>query len=208
MLVFDNIDDPKDLARFIPRSTRQRGSVLCTTQDSRLYSDEEEGEVFRKHITVQPFDSEQGASFLMQRLKPASDPCSDMQLTAAKATSELLGGLPLFLAAVADFLSDSGWSISDFAERYDEISHPGPGVHPSTVFERPRWFLHLGDHCDVFNRAFQKLSLRGCEAIGVFALLDGTEVAESLVFSQHKDDMLDLHRPRPVSRYHFILSLQ
>ena len=196
MLVIDNINDPEHLSSMIPQSRRQRGSVLCTTQSSQLFLDEE-----AKCVTLLPFDPEHGASFLIQRLKPALDIHSDMQLTAAKATSKLLGGVPLFLAAAADFLSDSGWSFNDFVEQYREISYSRSGAHKSISLDSPLWYRHLDRHSNNFDYALQQLSVKGYEAIRICALFDGIEIAESLIFSQHKDDIIDFLRPRSVSKY-------
>ena len=197
MLVFDNINDPEHLLHFVPQSRSQRGSVLCTTQNSRLSLDQDPKNV----TTLLPFNPEQGAQFLMQRLKPASDPHSDTQLTtSAKAISRLLGGVPLFLVAAAGFLSDSEWSVKDFVERYNGIFCPRPGAHASTNLDSPLWYRHLGDRSDVFDYAFQKLSARGRDAISILAWFDGTEIAERLVFFQHRDDALGCPGPRPVSR--------
>lgn len=198
MLVFDNINDPELFLHFVPQSSSQRGSVLCTTQNSQLSSDQDPKNV----TTLLPFDPEQGARFLMRRLKPASDSHLDTLLTTpAKAISRFLGGISLFLVAAAGFLSDSEWSVKDIVERYHEISCPRPGGHASTSLDNPLWYRHLGDRSDVFDYALQKLSARGREAISILAWFDGTEIAESLVFFQHGDDALDYPRPRPVSRY-------
>lgn len=196
MLVFDNINEPKYLSRIMPHSRRQRGAVLCTTQNNHLLPDDE-----GKRVTLSPFDHEQGALFLTQRLKPASTPLPDTQLTAARATSTLLGGLPLFLAAVADFLYESGLSVCEFVERYDEISNPCSGARKIAGLESQLWDRYVEDHSHVFEFAFQKLSPRARETIGMLALLDGVEIAESLVFSQHKDEVLDFLRLGSVSKY-------
>ncbi len=164
MLVFDNINDSESLSSMISQSRRHRGSVLCTTQRSHLFSAEED-----KCVTLLPFDLEHGASFLMQRLKPALDSHSDMQLTAAKATSKLLGGVPLFLAAAADFISDSGWSVNDFVEQYGELSYSRSGAHKSISLDSPLWYRHLDTHTTVFDYALQELSVKACEAIRIFA---------------------------------------
>ena len=195
MLIFDNFNDPESLSRIIPRSGRQRGSVLCTTQNSQLLADDE-----GKRMSLLPFDPERGALFLMQRLKMISSPYADAQMTAAEATSKLLGGVPLFLTAVADFLSDSGWALTDFVEQYDGISYPWSGAYGSTGLGDPLRYRHLENDIQVFDYALQKLSARAREAISIFACFDGAEIAESLVFSQHKDNVLDFLRPRPLSK--------
>ena len=193
MLIFDNINDLESLSRIIPRSSRQRGSVLCTTQNSHLLADNE-----GKRVTLLSFDLEQGALFLMQRLKMVSSPHVAAQMTAAEATSKFLGGVPLFLAAVADFSSDSGWALTDFVEQCDGISYPWSSANESTG--DPLRYRHLEDDIQVFDYALQKLSARAREAISILAWFDGAEIAESLVFFQHKDNVLDFLRPKPLSK--------
>ena len=199
MLIFDNIDDPGPLSRLTPRSRRrQRGSVLCTTQNSQFLAtdDDDKG----KLVTLLPLNPERGALFLMHRLKMVSNPHPDTQMTAAaEATSRLLGGIPLFLAAVADFLSGSGWALTDFVEQYDDgISYPWSRTYESTGLDDPLRYRHPQDDTRVFDYALQKLSARAREAISVLAWFDGAEIAESLVFSQHKDNVLDFLRPKPL----------
>lgn len=188
--MFDHINDMGRLSGIIPQSRRQRGAILCTTQNSQLLSDHG-----GKSITLPPLDPEQGALFLIQHLEADSDPNSQTQLTAAKAASKLLGGVPLFLKVVADLLSEWQWSVSVFIKHYDEFSWATVSLD-GRLLNGPR-----EDVSHVFDYALQRLSAKGREAISILAMLDGTEVAESLIFSQHKDDILDFLRPRPVFQY-------
>ena len=185
--------------------------MLCTTQNSHLLAandddDDQEG----KLVTLLPFDPERGALFLMHRLKIVSSPLHpDTQMTAAaEATSKLLGGIPIFLAAVADFLSDSGWTFTDFVEQYGDGDGGGISSYPwsrtssesAGLVGDPLQYPHPypQDETHVFDHALQKLSPRAREAISILAWFDGAEIAESLVFSQHKDHVLDFLRPRPL----------
>lgn len=170
--------------------------TLCTAQTDQLVSDQE-----GKCVILLPFNPEQRAIFLMQCLEMVTDPHSGMQLTAVKATLKLLGGIPLLLAVVANFLSDSLWSPSVFGEQYDRSPYPWSGAIKIIRLDGLLWYGTLKNVFDSLDYALQDLSAKGREVIRILALFDGIEVVDSLISSKQKDDIPDFLRPRRVSHY-------
>lgn len=196
LLVFDRISDLEHLSGIIPQSGRQMCAILCTTQNSELLSNNR-----GKSITLPPLNPEQGATYLMQCLKANSDPDSQSQSAAATAASKLVGGVPLFLNVVADLLSSWQWPISVLIKDYDQFCSAVYGANEPNSFDGQLRHGPPKDVSHIFDYALERLSAKGREAFSILVMLDGTEIAESLIFSQHKDDTLDFLRPRPVLRY-------
>ena len=171
-------------------------AILCTTQNIQLLSDQE-----GKNLLLPPLLPDQGANFLTQYLKANPDHNSRGQSTAAKAASRLLGGLPLYLSVVADLLSGWQCSVVVFVENYENFCRALYTAKESISFDDQLRHGPLQDVSHVFDYALQKLSAKGHEIIGILAMLDGMEIAGSLIFSQHKDDTLDFLRPKPVFWY-------
>lgn len=170
--------------------------TLCTAQTDQLVSDQE-----GKCVILLPFNPEQGAIFLMQCLEVVTDPHSGMQLTAVKATLKLLGGIPLLLAVVANFLSDSLWSPSVFVEQYDRSPYRWSGAIKTIRLNGLLWYGTLKNVSDSFKYALQDLSAKVREVIRILALFDSIELANSLISSKHKDGTPDFLRPRRFPRF-------
>lgn len=85
-----------------------QGSIILTTQKSNF---PKVTDVF-KSIGITSFGREQGSSLLSKYL--GDEPCDDEVQTAAEEISHLVGGLPLAIATIGGYISQSECRFSDF----------------------------------------------------------------------------------------------
>lgn len=141
LLLWDNIGDLELFRQFLP-PTRQ-GSVLLTMRRRTL-------EPTIQTLEVSPLSSGEGVRFLFLRAKGLAGPArrepvnqflrsSPGEYRAAQELVTLMGGLPLALDQVGAYLNETGWSLSDYLQRYQRqqrqlLNRRGVlGDHPCSV---------------------------------------------------------------------------
>ncbi len=114
LLIFDNVDDPKVMGKFIP--TRCKGHVLLTTRCQSVGP-------HIQNIEVTTLGRQEGALFLLRRAKridlheTALD-ASERAYTVAQQVYHLLDGLPLALDQAAAYIDETQISFQDYLDLY------------------------------------------------------------------------------------------
>jgi hypothetical protein len=121
LLIFDNADEPERLGPFTPR-TSGHGHVLITSRNQAWAA---QGQA----LEVDVFTRAESTSLLRRRGK-------DISLQDADRLAELLGDLPLALEQAAAWHVETGRSVADYLQLYEDKLKELPEERP-TQYSRP-----------------------------------------------------------------------
>ena len=142
LLIWDNLEDPELLHDFLPPT--QQGAILITTRCSALGT-------LAVGVELLPMGQEEGLLFLLRRAKVLSPTATCEQMrqfavrspsdaAAAEEVAKALGGLPLALDQAGAYIEETGCSLADYFQRYDQqrthlLDRRGEagGNHPHSV---------------------------------------------------------------------------
>jgi hypothetical protein len=118
LLVFDNVEDIGSIQRFIPRSSKARGSIIITTQRPNF---EQTTEIFRK-IPLPSLNSSDSIELLFKYLERDS---RDVEETSkAFEITNIVGELPLAITTISGSIHMSNLTVAEFLDhikRSDKI---------------------------------------------------------------------------------------
>ena len=177
LLVFDNAQDWETLRTCWPCSTH--GSIILTAQNPEF------AQVATKEIALKPLDDTEGAGLLLKHLRDENK--TEEQQKHARSISFELGGLPLAIAHVAGYLSQSGESLQKFLEQFSERVHSAKVFQmdaPMTTFQYERT---LGVVWDV---ALQRLSPDALQLIQILSMMNPDGVPEDMLYGDHEAECL------------------
>ena len=109
LIVFDNVDSIDLLLQMWP--SNGRGSILITTRSSSVA-----WKRAANVIHLQSFERDQGVRTLTTMTGTA--PSNDQEREAAETIVDQLGGLPLAIVQISDFIRDRQYSFSEFVPLY------------------------------------------------------------------------------------------
>src|SRR6266480_122378 len=136
LLILDNVEEIGLLEEFLPGEVC--GHVLLTTQMQATGT-------LAQRVELPPLDQDEGALFLLRRAKLLRDgtPLEDADRTlrmTAQTVSRLMEGLPLALDQAGAYIEETGCSLSDYLELYQQrcallLDRRGgtQGNHPQSV---------------------------------------------------------------------------
>lgn len=110
LLIFDNVEEIKDLEMYLPTETEARGSVIVTTQRPRSQRITKDF----YNIELLSFDEETGAQSLFKYLE--REPTDEAESNLARETSAIVGGLPLAIATIGGYIKESESSVEEFLQ--------------------------------------------------------------------------------------------
>jgi hypothetical protein len=136
MLVFDNVDIWDHIDAYMPTKTSAtNGSILITTRCESLTAPSRPVNFFR--ITLQELDIDEGRTLLLhglpQDLRPAESSLRDPEYKVAGEIAAL-AGLPLLIIYLSGYIKQSGCTLSEFWEYWNEWRpkpHVGSEAHES-----------------------------------------------------------------------------
>jgi len=122
LLIWDNLEALDLLHHFLP--PMGQGAVLLTTRNQAL-------SISILKIAVAPMEREEGVLFLMRRANILGSPATREQVqqlagklsdehAAADAVYTTLGGLPLALDQAGAYIDETGCSLDDYLQRYNQ----------------------------------------------------------------------------------------
>jgi len=142
LLVWDNLEEPEMLSRFLP--TVRQGSILVTTRCQPLGT-------LAQGIELLPMAHDEGAVFLLRRSKVLAPDANEVQIqqfagslpeeyAAARRLVEVTGALPLALDQAGAYIDETGCSLSAYFQHYEQqgivlLSRRGEPTqdHPQSV---------------------------------------------------------------------------
>jgi len=101
LLIFDNAEDPDQIARYLPAG--ERGRVMITAQSDAW------GAVRARTVPVWSWDDATGGAFLCERVPARAEDAAE-----ARALSAELGGLPLALEQAAAYIEKRNWTFAKY----------------------------------------------------------------------------------------------
>ncbi|KAJ5719784.1 Nb-arc and tpr domain protein [Penicillium malachiteum] len=170
LIVFDNLDDPKDLKSHWPVPIGGGGSIILTSRKQLP----QYGSYATKQKQVMSFNESEGARFLFSLLEP-----EESEVGSAKELVKRLGGLPLAIAHVASYLHQNPMPLQDLLELLEEtetlIVEEYDAADTSISYERTlasAWTLSI----DSVER-----SAGAKDILSLFAILDPDRIPSELV---------------------------
>ena len=171
LLVFDNVEDHDLLDQIWPASTN--GSVIITCRSLSLAA---------KRATdvmhLRCFSTETGVEVLYSLT--GLQPSSDSEAAAAKEMFHLLGGLPLAMVQISEFINDRGYSYEELLPAYQKSANK--------IFARsgaPVQYEHTLD--TVWNVSFECLSTESRALLNILAFFDPDLIPESILSNKRAD---------------------
>lgn len=162
LLIMDNAEDVKGVLEYVPRGP---GHVLITSRNSQW------GEAARS-MQIDVFKRQESISHLRQRL-PA------IRLEEADRIADLLGDLPIAVAAAGAWLAETGEPIGEYL-RHVEQKGPGDAVEEvwglslKLLRERSAAAYRLLQLCSLMASDIPLDLVRGDEVASVLAQLDSS----------------------------------
>ncbi|KAL9103692.1 MAG: hypothetical protein Q9163_001286 [Psora crenata] len=176
LLIFDNVEDIRDLETYLPTETKNRGSVIVTTQRPRSRR------ITRSfyNIELHSFDEDQGAKLLFKYLE--REPNHEAEENLARETSCIVGGLPLAIATIGGYINESESSVAEFLEIMKRSSNAWEDTQHTKVMHYERT---LGT---VFDIALKELPPKTRNLIEILAFLNPDSIPEGILNAPHDDD--------------------
>jgi tetratricopeptide (TPR) repeat protein len=172
LLIFDNVENLRTLRAFLP--SESGGHILLTTQATAL------GEI-AQGIDVGKLTTEEGISFLLKKCA-RNAPLSarhELTLTAQKIVDAMVG-LPLALDQAAAYIEETGCSLSDYLDLYQQQEAALLAWRGELAFEHP------ASVASTLSLAIQKVGGKNAEAIELLrfcAFLHPDAIPETLITS-------------------------
>ncbi|KAK0702012.1 tpr repeat-containing protein [Lasiosphaeria miniovina] len=165
LLIFDNVDKIELLDQIWPASNK--GSIIITTRSPSQASK-------RTTITlaVESFSAETRTNVL--KSLTGMEPMGQEEVAAAAEICRLVGGLPLAMVQISDFIRDRGYSYGEFLKVYEKSAE--------RVFaksERPVEYDHT--LLTTFEISLQKLSEEAASLANLLACFDPDLIPERLL---------------------------
>lgn len=138
LLIWDNLEDVALLQRFLPPA--RQGAILITTRSAALGT-------LAHTLELLPMTPEESTLLLLRRAKVLRAPSPDGQNvsmptedSAAQTLIQIMGGLPLALDQAGAYIDETGCSLADYLQRYEQqraqlLARRGTlgGDHPHSV---------------------------------------------------------------------------
>lgn len=202
LIVFDNVEDWKDVARYIPRNlAKTRGSVLITTRQQSLIKTEVR--TFHR-IELDPMTSDESSQFLLCTIYPKlnkEDAYSHPDYEIAKRASDLVERLPLALIMVAGYITVSKASLDEFLEIWEEKQK-----FRAKQAKRSRLITEgaLDSSIDLlWDIGISELSVNARNLLEILSFLDPENIPQDLLVGDHNEEYLEFLNSTEASLYVF-----
>ena len=176
LLVFDNVEDIRDLETYLPTETKSRGSVIVTTQRPRSRQITKEF----YNIELQSFDEELGARLLFKYLERG--PADEAEELLARETSRIIGGLPLAIATIGGYINESESSVEEFLHIMKRSFNAWEDTQDT---QTKHYEKTLGT---VFDIALKELPPGARNLIDILAFLNPDYIPEGILIAPHDNE--------------------
>lgn len=187
LLVFDNVDDLSALQRFLPSKLLEtRGSILLTTRNATLLPQNIDHTLVELGILAledcrRLLLTSTGENPKDMRTHPEYKLAGDIAIYA--------GRLPLALSHIAGYLAQSGCSLEDFVELWQERLHH-TDLHASA---KDSSFLNSTEKAleIMWNIGLREVTIDAKELLHILAFLDSDTIQKDLLVDEHEDHNLE-----------------
>ncbi|KAK0614481.1 hypothetical protein B0T14DRAFT_309616 [Immersiella caudata] len=177
LVVLDNVEDWSSVHSCVPRWCSARSAIILTSQLTAATS------MARHTFNVESLSAAEGAKLIEKHARVDFAP-TRQDHDAALRLSKRFGGLPLMVAHIGGFVSESGTNIERYATTFD-ARHPvgwSGMTHATTRYNKPieaTWNLAL-DH--------DQMSDKSSNLIMVMSFLDSGCIPEALFLQSMKHE--------------------
>ena len=181
LLVFDNVDDFKYLAEYIPRNPVSQSAVIVTTQLRffKRFSD-----VFLD-LPLESLDAAAGFGLLFETL--GKDRCArdEKEEDTVYEILNIVGGLPLAITTIGGHVSQSGSTLSEFLKHLKQ-SNSIWAISGKSFVENYENTLRT-----VFDIALRELPSDNARSfLHILAFLNPDHIPEEMFLSYKGNDLL------------------
>jgi tetratricopeptide (TPR) repeat protein len=177
LMVFDNVDKWDDIDMYTPSKTSAtNGSILITTRHGSLTAPSRPTNYYR--IALQELDVDSGRNLLIHGLPPDICPKEkSLRDPEWKIAGEiaLLAGLPLLIVYISGYVKQSGCTLSEFWDYWDEW-RPKARIAAGTA--KP---TEPTDRENVFHIALRDLGSDAKKLLEIMAFLDSDGIQKELL---------------------------
>jgi hypothetical protein len=187
LLVFDNVDDLPALQQFLPSDLLDtRGSILITTRNAGLVPQT----LTHSRVELGALAIEDCRRLL---LTSTGENPKDMQThpeyKLAGDIATYTGRLPLALSHIAGYLEQSGCSLEDFVELWQErLRHTTlqPPTKDGTSLNPTEKTLEI-----MWNIGLREVTIDARELLNILAFLDSDTIQKDLLVDEHHEPSLE-----------------
>jgi hypothetical protein len=165
LIIFDNVEDIQLLQQIWP--TTARGSLIITTR-----SPSQASKRTANTLALQSFSEDPGREFLQSLTGQKPSDAQDEE--ALKEVCGLIGGLPLALMQISDFIRDRGYSYAEFLALYKKSAEKIYAKSGSPV-------EYNGTVLTTWDMSVDKLSEEATELQNLLAFFDPDAIPERLI---------------------------
>ncbi|KAJ9157548.1 Transcriptional xre family [Pleurostoma richardsiae] len=200
LIVFDNVEAWRDVARYIPKGLdKTQGSVLITTRQQDLIRSETR---LLHRLKLEPMTSEESSQFLLCSIFPKLDkedvPLHEDYELAIQA-ADLVERLPLALIMVSGYVTVSKGSLELFLEIWDEKQR-----FRAKQARRSRLVTEgtLDSSIDLlWDIGISELSVPARNLLEILAFLDPENIPRDLLVGDHTENFLEFLNSTEASLY-------
>ncbi len=186
------MEDINELNPYLPLETIGRGSIIITTQKPISFP----GTKISSTVPIKSFGRDDAAALLFKYIQ--KEPAGEKEEEVARELSDTVDGLPLAIATIGGYISQSGSNLVEYIETLKTSSNAwtASAVGPVNQYEK--------NLETVFDIAIGELSDQARGAIGILAFLNPDHIPEalfekaietrSLDFLRKKADLLEIIR--------------
>ncbi|KAI4251991.1 MAG: hypothetical protein LQ352_004528 [Teloschistes flavicans] len=178
LLVFDNVEEIKDLEMYLPTETATRGSVIVTTQRPRSQRITKDF----YNIELLSFDEEIGAQSPFKYLE--REPTDETESDLARETSAIVGGLPLAIATIGGYIKESESSVEEFLQIMKRSSNAWEDTQHTKLKHYERT---LGTVFDIALNELKKYPAAR-KLIDILAFLNPDNIPEGILVAPHDSE--------------------
>ncbi|KAL9015104.1 MAG: hypothetical protein Q9173_000285 [Seirophora scorigena] len=178
LLIFDNVEEIKDLEMYLPTETEARGSVIVTTQRPRSQR------ITKDFYNIELLSSN-GETWVQSLFKYLErEPTDEAESNLARETSAIVGGLPLAIATIGGYIKESESSVEEFLQIMKRSSNAWEDTQHTKLKHYERT---LGT---VFNTALSELKNYPAarKLINILAFLNPDNIPKGILVSPHDNE--------------------
>jgi hypothetical protein len=174
LLVFDNVENWHDISPFWPSTARNRSAIIVTSQKMELSS------WTTTELPLKSLKLDSGSQLLLRHLQ-RDHTASDEEKEHAMDIVDMFGCLPLAIAHIGGYISESKCTLKEFKEMATQrYSFLWEGDAPATLYQYDKR-LDL-----VWDFALEELPPDAKTLIYTMAFMNPDFMSEDMLMSQFK----------------------
>ncbi|GJC93878.1 transcriptional xre family [Colletotrichum higginsianum] len=192
LLIFDNVVSWTDISPFVTKAlTLSKGSVLITTREDPRRS--QQMWLHQRRIRLGPLCTDHGRELLLTSIHPhihREDVHKDEDSELAGKIVDILEGLPLAISLVVGYVKESGCTLGDFLEMWDEkeLRRMKPSKTSNTTG---------ADAVDTTVDLLWDIGIREVPSnsrmlLNIMSFLNPDRIPKSLLVGDHEEGYLDM----------------